>query len=756
MQALRTLPILNRPSRPSSPAPPSTHVTHVNGTTQQPSLPANGELKARSRSLSRHLSGAYTAVSTSDMPPPGTVPAPANGMNGAKAPSPPLSRVATPRQSAAPLPADMSGTGQGTVAPATGYMDVLGLRLNEVVNKATAGIDYKHKKGFKKGCGWQVGEAIVKEMPYPPNDAYLIRAVLRTAVKSLSIYITRLESLLLPALTDPAFAAALNTTHVTATSNPLNPAQMFAVSVAHTAWETCEVLEQTLETGKWPKFVSETLRPVMDKLDLVVGKVVQPLLIALKRDLVASLSRSEGVSPPGGKVLGLSSVPHPIAAGGAGTTGVPVTKEHSNTPMSRLSKEPSDRGHARGAAPTLAIPTCLQYFATRVDGARKVLETIAAPCADDGEGWITNVVVAVVWKGMCVFSEKEWAVQGGQARPPSPGSVSKALHSLGKEKDTTPSVLSGTAGNGEKEAQMHGPIHRTPSMPLQTSLSGVAKLANPLSILPSRSASRAPSPPRANKGDEATHALLSLEGLVKRLVNGLVQPPLAPGQVVDANGNVVTEEEHLAREALSEALEALTSMRIAVAAMRGHVSAVSAAPVSAASTSAAVSATGNVTGGAGVTSKEGSIRLLHALRRIRDDIDLAEEEALDDALEDMPAITLWTLLLRQANAALASLPALLALSNGTQTQTQLIRHPAELWGWSKADYDRSILNGFGSAEESARKVALVLKPEVERVLALLVKGVGEKPGKEVMGAVEWVRALGVGLDARAGVKVGGC
>ena len=722
MQALRTLPILNRPSRPSSPAPPSTHVTHVNGTTQQPSVAANGELKARSRSLSRHLSGAYSHANGTDMSPPNTVPAP----NGSKAPSPPLSRVATPRQSSAPLPADAaSGQGQ-TVAPATGYMDVLGLRLNEVVNKATAGIDYKTKKGFKKGCGWQVGEAIVKEMPYPPNDAYLIRAVLRTAVKSLSIYISRLESLLLPALTDPAFAAALNTTHAT----PLNPAQVFAVSVAHTAWETCEVLEQTLESGKWPKFVSETLRPVMDKLDLVVGKVTQPLLIALKRDLVASLARSEGVSPPGGKVLGLSSVPHPSLS-----SGVPVSKEHSNTPISRLSKEPSDRGHAR----SLAIPTCLQYFAHRVDGARKVLEAVAVPCADDGEAWITNVVVAVVWKGMCVFAEKEWPVQGVVGtRPPSPGSVSKALHSLGKEKDATPAALvSQSTGNGNANTNGSGnEKERIPSVPLQTSLSGVAKLANPLgSILPSRSGSRAPSPPRVGKTDEATHALMSLEGLVKRLVTGLVQPPLAPGQVPQNP----TAEEHLAREALSEALEALTSMRVAVAAMRGP----------------------------GTQQKEGSIRLLHALRRIRDDVDLAEEEALDDALEDMPAITLWTLLLGQANQSLAFLPPLPLAQTQAQAQAQAqgaavagaglhIRHPAEIWGWAKADYDRSILNGFGSAEENARRVALALKPEVERVLAALIKGVGEKPGKEVMGAVEWVRALGVALDARAGVKVVSC
>lgn len=41
-------------------------------------------------------------------------------------------------------------------------MDVLGLRLNEAVNKACAGVDYKSKKGFKKDAGWSVGESVVQ------------------------------------------------------------------------------------------------------------------------------------------------------------------------------------------------------------------------------------------------------------------------------------------------------------------------------------------------------------------------------------------------------------------------------------------------------------------------------------------------------------------------------------------------------------------------------------------------------------------
>jgi len=675
MNTLRTLPILNRPSRPSSPAPASTQVTtaSVPGTTTQPPLIAL-DPKPRSRSLSRQVADKVSSLQLSGTP--------ANG-NGAvithsqplgskKGPSPPDSRPATPRMAQTPLPTP----GPENVVPqGGGYMDVLGSRFNETVNKASAGVDFKAKKGFKKGAGWGVGEAVVKyvtriaprheliarrELPFPPSDAYLIRAVLRTAVRSLSIYITRLESLLFPALTDPAFGLPLNLVSTSTHAHPLNPVQYFALSIGHAAWESCEVLEEMIETGTWPRFLQETLRPVMDKLDLIVGKVIQPLLGGLKRDLIGSLARTEGTSPSGGKIIGLATVPAPAS-------NIPVAREHSNQPLSRLSKEPSQGGTSR----QLAIPVTLQHFASRVDMSRKVLEIVAGPCQDDGEGWVTGVVVAVVWKGMCVVSEKD---QGAtDPRPPSPGSVSKALRDIGKESEAAPAVVASPA------------------------LSGVT--AKFTTMLPSRAQSRAPSPPRSiNRYDPMTHYLFSFESLVKRLVNNLVPPPSTTAPIDPKS------TEHLAREALHEALEALESFRIVSIA---------------------------------INFPNASARLLSAMRRLRDDIDDISEEALDDALEDMPAVTLFTMLLRRANASLPQ---------------ERLKTPAELFGYTSAEFERQVLSGFGAAEEWERRVALALRPEVERVLSAMVGEIGEKPGKEVMEAIEWVRCLGVAGEARAAVK----
>ena len=178
MNTLRTLPILNRPSRPASPAPaPSTtHVstTTATGATTYPLVNGNGngnanptanghssDPKARSRSLSRNLADKVAALQVNPQQAsqaPGQMNPPHVPLK--KSPSPPTSRAATPRLAPGPLPSP--ALTESVPAPQGGYMDVIGLRLNEAVNKASAGVDYKQKKGFKQGAGWGVGEAVVK------------------------------------------------------------------------------------------------------------------------------------------------------------------------------------------------------------------------------------------------------------------------------------------------------------------------------------------------------------------------------------------------------------------------------------------------------------------------------------------------------------------------------------------------------------------------------------------------------------------
>lgn len=163
MQALRTLPILNRPSRPSSPAPQITATTAVGSTA--PAGPGNSQ--NRSRSLSRNLADKVAnghANGSAATGPGSSASIPVNGgltpqhTGSKKTPSPPSSHPPTPRNVASPLP----GAANGEFAPPAGYMDVIGTRLNEAVNKATAGVDFKQKKGIKSKTGWSLGEAIAR------------------------------------------------------------------------------------------------------------------------------------------------------------------------------------------------------------------------------------------------------------------------------------------------------------------------------------------------------------------------------------------------------------------------------------------------------------------------------------------------------------------------------------------------------------------------------------------------------------------
>ncbi|WOO81937.1 uncharacterized protein LOC62_04G005449 [Vanrija pseudolonga] len=640
MNAIRSLPLINKQARPATPVQSSVAV-----------------------------SGSAAVQPLGPPPVPASrVATPAAAPGGLAAPkkntSPTGSRPATPRNSVVGLP------GSGPETPQGGYMDAIGLRLADTVNKSCSGIDFKAKKGARKGAGWTIGEGIAKELPPPPADTYLLRAVLRTVVRSLAIYINRLDSLLMPALSDAQWSAAFN---LTSTITPLNPTQLFAVSIAHTAWETCEKLEQVLETTAYPRFVEDTLRPSMDKLDFIVSKVVRPILLAVKLDLEGSLSRTDGVahkSPSGPSTIPLADVP--------------VTKTLSNPPTARVTKEPSGSGHPR----SITVPCCLQQFASRVDGARKVFETVAKPCEHDGEGWVAKVVVSVVWKGMRLIGENEPCAP--LSRTPSPTHIAKALTEV-KDKEGRPTVAP------------------SPSL---------AKITQ-LSILPSRAASRAPSPPRGPAHDPVTHALLSFEGLMKRLVGGLVQPPTAAPTAVDSSDQ---EAEHIAREAVFEAIEALESAVIGSAALHGP---------------------------------NGAERTLASVRRLRDDIDNEEDEKLDDALEDLPSVSLFSAIIRRTNVALGHVNYVSEKGGAT---TLRIREAGEIWGWTKAEYERQVLSGFGPAEEWGPRVAKALKPEVERMLSTLAgitAGEAPKVTKETSDAAEWVRALGVALDARAGVKVVG-
>lgn len=415
-----------------------------------------------------------------------------------------------------------------------------------------------------------------------------------------------------------------------------------------------------METQTYPRFVAEVLRPVMDKLDSLVARVVTPLMASIKKELVSSLDIGAQGSPP--FQSGRSLPP---------TAAIALPSSATATPLSVPSKAVN------------SIPHCLRAFAAKVDGARKVFELICKECKDDGESWVTSVVVAVVWKGLCMVTTKamiDSKVNNGM--PPSPEAMHKAIAHLAKEGSVPSAVSHSSAG-----------------------ASAVSKIS---SILPSRSASRPPSPPRKSMDQAggplplAAATLASFEALIYRLVFGLVAKPTVPTNEADATDN-------LAREALAEAEEAIMSLKV-------FVGAIDLGP-----------------------------KLMHdVMLAIRDDVEMptAKEEAISDAAEDAPAILLFSYLALRANAALGLI----------MDKEFMIRTPAQVWGITEEDYERQFLSGFGVAEERARRVAFTYKTEVERIAGHLFALKGGEAAELKRAAGGWLRAMALALDARAGVK----
>lgn len=155
MNAIRSLPLINRPSRTSTPAP----AVQASGAAAVPPLGPPSVPEPRVRHHTHHPG--HLPITQTIIPPVAATIVPRSQSVGAipRKASPPGSRSATPRiGSTATLP------GSATEVPLQGggHVDAIGLRFNEAVNRALVGVDAKTKKGFRKGAGWSVGESIAQ------------------------------------------------------------------------------------------------------------------------------------------------------------------------------------------------------------------------------------------------------------------------------------------------------------------------------------------------------------------------------------------------------------------------------------------------------------------------------------------------------------------------------------------------------------------------------------------------------------------
>ena len=406
--------------------------------------------------------------------------------------------------------------------------------------------------------------------------------------------------------------------------SPLNPCQTYALSLAHAAFEVHAMLGLLLSGGRaasWPKHVGESFKPVMDKLESVVGRVIQPVLVAIKRELADTLVTLK--DPPG---------PHSTPA-----------KKAADYLPSAGSSNPIKAVRTVGGVET--VPPSLAAFASKVDASRRVLEKISAGCGNAGEGWVVGVVVGTIWKGMLGLVERPCPAQHERG---SPRSLSQRLLVNGSGKVAVASGVSTPTGE----------------VLVPKALTSTKSATNVASLLTRTTpGSRPSSPPRPLGAlDPATGLVTAFEGLVRRLVDGLV-----PYQLPAAS-----DPGHLAREALAEALEALESLRIVVL----HL---------------------------------GKPNGLHVVLRGLEDLKVASDteeddpdDAFLDALDDVPPILLFLLF----GTRLGSLP-------GAKAQPAVLRPVPEILA---STIGPAYLGGFGAAEEHERRAGVAMRTALDQAL----------------------------------------
>lgn len=262
-------------------------------------------------------------------------------------------------------------------------------------------------------------------------DPYLLRAVSRTVLKTLSQFVTRIESQLVSSVTDPA-------AHQVPTSvkgqQGIPAAMEFNLAIMSMEWIVEESLERCLDglpplallyspsllsptaaegtaQPRMPSFVFEILSPLREQMEASIIHVVQPILLNVKASLVTCLLRANT---------------QPFTPRGLGES-VSCTDSTDNASKVPWYKELEER----------------------LDAAYRLLMLrVADRCGQDGQAWFISVATYAIWKGLVILTARS-------VYAPAASVESDFSHALGRTTSTVPtsqvlsSLLSGD-GNARR------------------------------------------------------------------------------------------------------------------------------------------------------------------------------------------------------------------------------------------------------------------------------------------------------------------
>ena len=292
------------------------------------------------------------------------------------------------------------------------------LRLNELVNKAFVAsqqsVSSIAHSGTSPFTGYSISVPRIQNISYGNNrlpnrikviemtrlvidelhsaaqeDPYLLRAVSRTVLKTLSQFVARIESQLVSSRTDPTalqIPASLRGTHHVPAAMEFNLALISLEWIVEESLERCleglpplaflhspNILMPTAAEGMaqppMPSYVHDILSPLREQMEASIIHVVQPLLVTLKSSITACLMRANTrpfqpqTSPP---LLSDFDAQH-------GNPRVPWYKE----------------------------------LEERLDAAYRLLMLrIVDRCGQDGQAWFISVAIHTIWKGLVIITAR--------------------------------------------------------------------------------------------------------------------------------------------------------------------------------------------------------------------------------------------------------------------------------------------------------------------------------------------------------------
>lgn len=247
-------------------------------------------------------------------------------------------------------------------------------------------VSYDGKKLPNKALIVEIAKTVVVELEYASSvDPYLLRAASRSALKALTLFANRFDSLLISPSKDPSVLTIPSTAKE---GLHIPPGLEFNLGLVTLEWIVEDALERCIEGPPgsvyegMPHFVSEILTPVRKKMEGTILHTIQPVISNAKASLTLCLSKA---------------VPMPFSGFGHALSPVISASVSESGP-------PTPSGLMSPGSPPLSW---LRELEGRLEGCRRLLvPRIEERCGQDGEGWFISVAIHVIWKGLLILTSR--------------------------------------------------------------------------------------------------------------------------------------------------------------------------------------------------------------------------------------------------------------------------------------------------------------------------------------------------------------